>query len=225
VPIRLKEWLLHAVSRHRYYLFGLGILQVAFALFILFFPKGAVFYLLDPFHGPYCDRFFLAVNVLGEWPAYLIAAAVLIPRYRWRGVLLMICLAVCVPLVSRISKTFLARPRPALYFAGSADFAALQRVDGVPLLRGRNSLPSGHTLSAFATFGILALGWWKYRTLVSICLVLSCLAGLARIYLLQHFVEDVWLGSLLGAILALGFFGVLISPKMDKGEGWERLMK
>jgi membrane-associated phospholipid phosphatase len=62
-----------------------------------------------------------------------------------------------------------------------------------------NSFPSGHTTSAFALFGMLALlderkgrGWFF--------LVIAAMTGYSRVYLFQHFVEDAYVGSIIGTV-------------------------
>jgi membrane-associated phospholipid phosphatase len=60
-----------------------------------------------------------------------------------------------------------------------------------------NSFPSGHSTSAFAVFSMLALidnrkerGW--------LFILLAVTTAYSRVYLFQHFVEDVYVGSLVG---------------------------
>lgn len=60
-----------------------------------------------------------------------------------------------------------------------------------------NSFPSGHSTSAFAVFSLLAFidgrkerGWFFA--------LLALLTAYSRVYLFQHFVEDVFVGSLVG---------------------------
>ena len=64
------------------------------------------------------------------------------------------------------------------------------------------SMPSGHTAIAFALFLSLALqraSRWQQVGLLGMALV----AGFSRIYLSEHFLEDVYAGSLLGVVCAL----------------------
>ncbi|QJD78303.1 phosphatase PAP2 family protein [Spirosoma rhododendri] len=65
-----------------------------------------------------------------------------------------------------------------------------------------NSFPSGHTTSAFALFGMMALiderkgrGWFF--------LLLAAMTGYSRVYLFQHFVEDAYVGSIVGTVSTL----------------------
>jgi membrane-associated phospholipid phosphatase len=93
--------------------------------------------------------------------------------------------------------------RPAGYFQ---DLAQLHVVEGVVLLSSR-SFPSGHATTAFALFLCLAL-LLKSRFMKLICFLLASLAAFSRVYLSQHFLIDVYAGSIIGCIGALAFYPV-----------------
>lgn len=65
-----------------------------------------------------------------------------------------------------------------------------------------NSFPSGHTSTAFAVAFILTFYFRNDKKGV-IFIVLAMLVGLSRIYLQQHFAEDVIGGAFIGLISAL----------------------
>jgi undecaprenyl-diphosphatase len=71
----------------------------------------------------------------------------------------------------------------------------------------RFSFPSGHSMNAFAIGTVLALAapW----ALVPI-LVAAVSVAASRVLLGLHFLSDVVAGSLLGALIGLGSYGVLI---------------
>jgi membrane-associated phospholipid phosphatase len=88
-------------------------------------------------------------------------------------------------------------PRPKVLFAGYND---VHYVNGVHL-HAWHSFPSGHTCGAFALFATLAFisknALWK-----GVCLMSAILVGYSRMYLSQHFLEDVLVGSLIGTFSA-----------------------
>jgi membrane-associated phospholipid phosphatase len=90
-------------------------------------------------------------------------------------------------------------PRPLKYFEHSTfQYHVIKGLD----IHSYNSFPSGHTTTAFAMFGLLAfLDQKKSRGWV--WLFLGILAGYSRVYLFQHFVEDVFAGSLVGTLSSI----------------------
>lgn len=76
------------------------------------------------------------------------------------------------------------------------------------------SFPSGHSTAAFALFFSLAL--INYNSKLGVLyFVVAFLAAYSRIYLSQHFPEDILAGSLIGVSTTLLVFAFL-SPKMGK---------
>ncbi|MCH2033250.1 MAG: phosphatase PAP2 family protein [Tenacibaculum sp.] len=87
-------------------------------------------------------------------------------------------------------------PRPA-EFLGVEN---LHIIDGVKMAFW-NSFPSGHTMTAFAIFAILCI---YFRRCVSqyLWITLAMIAGMSRVYLSQHFLLDIFVGSILGIVIA-----------------------
>ncbi|MFM9943610.1 MAG: phosphatase PAP2 family protein [Bacteroidia bacterium] len=75
-----------------------------------------------------------------------------------------------------------------------------------------NSFPSGHSSAAFAM--ALALAFYFKKNWVSLCVVFMAMGvGLSRIYLQQHFLEDVIGGATIGLIAATLATGISWEPK------------
>jgi membrane-associated phospholipid phosphatase len=72
----------------------------------------------------------------------------------------------------------------------------LKLVDGVDVV-AHHSFPSGHALSAFALFFCLLL-ISKYHFSKMIFFMLAILAAYSRVYLSQHWLIDVYVGSIIG---------------------------
>jgi membrane-associated phospholipid phosphatase len=82
----------------------------------------------------------------------------------------------------------------------------LKQVEGVDLV-GFNSFPSGHALSAFALFFCLIFVS-RNHLLKLLFFTLAILAAYSRVYLSQHWLIDIYVGSVIGVCFSLLFYGV-----------------
>lgn len=144
---------------------------------------------------PIADVFFLYVTYLGDGAFFVIICIILLIYNRRMGILAFASFALS-SVLSLFLKTvvFDGSPRPLRFFEHSlSEYHLIEGLD----IHSYNSFPSGHTTSAFALFGILAFldrrkgrGWVYF--------LIAALTGYSRVYLFQHFVEDVFVGSLIG---------------------------
>jgi len=201
-----------------FFAFWQGILII----YLFYFPKGQEFLLLDKFHHEYLDTFFKYITFLGDWPAYIFALTFLFSKLKFRAFYVVLLVSILVPITSYISKANFKQPRPVHYFQDKPVFIDLQKVDGVVLHTGFSSFPSGHTLSAFAVFSLLAFFASNSKRQIFLFFSLAILVAASRVYLIQHFVEDVWMGSLMGVMLAyliFQVFHVFFTTSKQSGEG------
>ena len=88
--------------------------------------------------------------------------------------------------------------RPVKFFDGMYQ---LHLVPGVQMYSG-HSFPSGHATSAFALFLCLAIiadrKYWSF-----LFSIIAILVAYSRVYLSQHFLLDVYFGSIIGTAGAL----------------------
>lgn len=163
------------------------------------------------------DVFFVYATYLGDGAFFaVVVLSFLLRSYRWT----LKCLATFL-LTSLVAQTlkhtiFAERPRPARFFDGQP--FTFRHVEGVELLL-YNSFPSGHSTSAFGLFCLLAL-IVKDKRWSLLFLALAVLAAYSRVYLFQHFVEDVYAGSLLGLICTALIFSFLQTYWQQKPRDW-----
>jgi membrane-associated phospholipid phosphatase len=105
-------------------------------------------------------------------------------------------------------------PRPKRFFEGIHDLYFVPGIDN----HMNFSFPSGHATSAFALYFSMALIITNKR-LKLFLFIIALLAAYSRVYLSQHFFEDIYAGSIIGVITAF-FIYITIqniqSPKLDK---------
>ncbi|NRA12152.1 MAG: phosphatase PAP2 family protein, partial [Crocinitomicaceae bacterium] len=82
-----------------------------------------------------------------------------------------------------------------------------------------HSFPSGHTTAAFSLFAIIACLYFSKNRFVQILLAaLAALVGYSRMYLSQHFLEDVVAGASLGlfCFIVVFFIKGMLSKEKEK---------
>jgi membrane-associated phospholipid phosphatase len=108
--------------------------------------------------------------------------------------------------VSYFTKAYFAHDRPLSFFKKLDMADKLTFVDGVQLHTGATSFPSGHAMAAFALYGLVSFllpgKKWQAVLLFSV----AFLVALSRVYLVQHFWQDVFTGAIIGLAIAMLVF-------------------
>jgi membrane-associated phospholipid phosphatase len=108
------------------------------------------------------------------------------------------------------STIFWGTPRPKWYFTHT-EIVELHYVPGVENWL-YDSFPSGHTTVAFAFFFAIAL-CLRPKKIATLFFVAALAVGYSRIYLSQHFLLDVFFGSIIGTIGTLIVFAEAVRFK------------
>ena len=77
-----------------------------------------------------------------------------------------------------------------------------------------HAFPSGHSASIFAICTVIAFQYQKKITWQILLALFAMLIGLTRVYLCQHFLQDVIAGSLIGTLIAY-YCCILFKNKFD----------
>lgn len=192
---------------------------MVFALFLLggipflIADQGALLIQLNEHRSPGGDLFFRWFTKVGEGFGYL-AVFLLLLVYKRQAAWGVPLLGIAVSLVAWVGKTLFQHPRPYLYFEQQGLLAQLELIPGVKMHKGLTSFPSGHTMAAFALFTFLALGFPRKPWLSLTCFCIALLVGVSRMYLVQHFFEDVYSGALLG--LGLGMLAYYFLNQIEQ---------
>ena len=182
------------------------------------YPKLELHLLLNSCHTSIQDTFFRHYSVLAEWPLYILA---LLPIL-WKQPRLTLFYALCelsAGAFLQILKHMFSSERPMRVFENMTD-VALPLVQGVSLHHG-NSFPSGHASTFFVFFTCCALllayrhqqesshtalGNVLFHLSLLALLALAALGAYSRVYLSQHFLADVFVGSIIGFTTPLLFY-------------------
>lgn len=178
------------------FLAGWAVLVVPTALAVFAMDRFALHLWLNSWHTPAGDALFRNVTHLADTgTVVLLSVAMLL--HSWRAFLLMAVGNGAAALVVQVIKL-----GPAAHLHRPAMF--LDRMAGLPLVPDveqlmHHSFPSGHTTAAFATglaFAVLLGLRWPAFALA----LLAALIGCSRVYLSQHFTEDVLAGAVIGTL-------------------------
>lgn len=167
-------------------------------VFLLTVGKATSFLELNPYHRSALDTFFIYVTFIGDgWFAIIICLIFLALR-RWSRALQLIAAFLASALVAQIMKNLFSMPRPKQFFSGG-QYSYF--IDGVTRI-GFASFPSGHSTSVFAMATLLAIFDSNKKGNI-LYLLVAVAVGYSRIYLGQHFLGDVLVGSAIGMITAV----------------------
>lgn len=175
------------------------------------YPKPELHMLVNSQHTGFLDTFFKYLSVLAEWPLYVLALLPLL----WKKYKFPLFFAVCElsgGTTLQILKHIICHDRPVSVFENYPHLE-LPLVPGVDMYYG-NSFPSGHasTFFMFCTCCVIFLTFHYIRegklrdlrtkilfnvALLSL-LVFAALGAFSRVYLSQHFLSDVCVGSIIG---------------------------
>ncbi|CAM1356282.1 MULTISPECIES: phosphatase PAP2 family protein [Tenacibaculum] len=195
------------IKRQTYFVYGVFFI-VSFLLVILF-NKFFLHLKINQFHTSFLDAFFKYSTFLGDGVMFgvLVLLFVFVKR---RIALVFLISGLLTLLVTHFFKKIIFKgiPRPVGVFGEDS----LYLVNGVKMALW-NSFPSGHTTTAFAIFTILCLYFAKCKSQY-LWISLAIIAGLSRVYLSQHFLIDVFVGSFIGIVI--GFISMGLFYKYER---------
>jgi len=208
--------LLHLLRANRPFYLTYALLLLLVGGLQLAFSPTELMQWVNARNTPAADVFFTYATYLGDGAFFaVVILALLLRSYRWaiKSVAAFLLTTLVAQGLKRL--VFADRLRPAKFFEGKSGF---RYVEGVELAH-YHSFPSGHSTSAFALFCLLALivkdKRWGYAFAV-----LAALAAYSRVYLFQHFVEDVYAGSVLGVVCSTLIFAALQNYWTRKPKDW-----
>ncbi len=202
-PSKFRE----VIHKNLFFILAFIFIQIIGMYIVFSTDKYSLHLEINSFHSLTFDYFFKYATYLGDGMVFLVAVLIVLwKRKEMFTVFLMGSLMTL--LTSFVLKNYICYnyPRPYEVFGDRLHLIVGEH------MRHWHSFPSGHTMSAFAMFFLMIFISNKFYY-KSIWLLLAILAGISRIYLSQHFFEDVIGGSLIGFIIAV--FAYLLGTKFS----------
>ncbi len=210
-----------SASVHTRFVFYCGLSLLLITSPLLWLEYGQLVRWVNGQHTPALDVLMRNLTYFGDGAIFVpVVLALLFVRYYYALVVSVTGLVHGL-LVNFFKKiVFTDSPRPTQFFN---DETGLHVVEGVRL-HCWQAFPSGHTTTAFALALALAL-LIRHRGITLALLVLACVAGISRMYLLLHFFVDVYAGAALGMCsAALVWYGFQQGTTLGQHPRWQRAL-
>lgn len=175
------------------------------------YPKTDLHLLLNCAHTGFQDSFFKSYTLLAEWPLYVLALIPLLFK-KPRITLFFVLCELTGGAILQILKHTICAERPVCVFENLGHLT-LPLVQGVSMHHS-NSFPSGHasTFFMFCTCIAIFLTYYYNRkaelhnlrnqilcnAALFLLLVVAIMGAFSRVYLSQHFLHDICVGSIVG---------------------------
>lgn len=156
---------------------------------------------------PFGNFFFEYFTKLGEEYIYIILISIFV-FIRFRYAILILLNGIITLLIAYGLKVYFSHPRPFVFFTQLDQLAETNPIEGIKLYSGMTSFPSGHTMSAFAVYTLTTLLFHQKKWLGLGLFFMALFVGISRIYLVQHFLKDVYLGAIAGTLIAMIVYSI-----------------
>lgn len=196
-------------KQNKYFLLPFATIWIVGFLCVLLYSKVSIHLFCNNSHSALGDILFPYITLLGESVPFIVAAILLF--FHVRKAFFLFATQLVGAIFIYFLKNYFNAPRPRIVFEKLG--LDLYTISGVEL-HSWNSFPSGHTMAGFAFFFSLAIllqqRYWKV-----VMLFCAVFTGYSRIYLNQHFLQDILAGSLLAIIIVL-----LVYPFFNNEASW-----
>lgn len=201
------------INENRSFFIGYFLILILALLLKLAFTKEQLFLAVNLHHHPVLDYFFYGMTYIGDGVFFILVLVFLLLVVRTGFAVYGLIIYLVTSQIAQVLKRvfFLGVPRPKRYFEG---ISQLHFVDGVQV-HSMMSFPSGHTTSVFALATFLSLIARDKRWSI-VYLGGAVLVAYSRMYLAQHFFEDVLMGSVIGVVVALVCYAWLEKSRWTK---------
>lgn len=184
----------------------------------LLYTRHDIYFAVNSFHTDFLDSVAPYVTYIGDGITVIIISAVLLLISTYRAAFLLITSYALTAITAQILKYSFDMPRPRAYFANELD--KIHFVKGLYILTV-HSFPSGHTVTAFSA-GVVITYLAKNKTWGLLLFLVALMVGYSRMYLSQHFFEDVTVGSVVGVLVTVVWLSYIDRKQFISSPRWNR---
>jgi membrane-associated phospholipid phosphatase len=157
------------------------------------------------------DSFFEYITYIGDGVFILLFVLLVLFINVQKALTILLCYGLSTGFTQGIKYYFFGDiNRPSLTF--EMVHTSLKFVDGVDL-HIHHSFPSGHSTAAFSLFFCLSF-FSKNNIFKVVCFISAMLVAFSRVYLSQHFFEDITVGSFIGVMFSFLVCSLLFETKI-----------
>ena len=183
----------------------------------LAFTREQIYFTVNSWHFGFGDVVAPLFTDLGDGTVVVVIALIAIFFNFRKGFLLATSYAL-TSLVAQALKFIFVMPRPAIYFKDQ--LSHIYFIKGVEMLE-THSFPSGHTVSSFSAAVVFTYLTTK-KSWGIFFLVVAMLIGYSRMYLSEHFFEDVAAGSAIGVLVTVFWLSWIDGRSFIHSANWNR---
>ena len=199
------------ITKHKIY-FSIYLIFMALSAIIIFsIDKQLIHETLNTLNHTYADYFFKYITHIGDGLSIVIVSIVLLFISKRMFLQVAVSGIIAGAIAQFLKKVvFGAVLRPSAFFQELK--IPLHYVDGVDL-HSVFSFPSGHSTTIFAltTSLVLITKTKKYDIFL---IATAIIVAYSRVYLSQHFLIDILIGSIIGLIISILVNRIFYSPKI-----------
>jgi membrane-associated phospholipid phosphatase len=171
------------------------------AYFLLTYDKFIIHEMINHWVGnSFANTFYKYFTHVGDGMFAVVLSIIILFFSIKKGMYVLLTYA-CAGISASLIKYFANFVRPFHFYVYYKKHLKLNLVDGVEML-GERSFPSGHAVTAFAVFTALALITENKMAKV-VFFIIAVNAAFSRMYLSQHWLFDIFIGSLIGTFFAI----------------------
>jgi membrane-associated phospholipid phosphatase len=213
----MKTSLVDALKQIRFLFIPYLVILAACLVLAVVFTKQQIYFTFNSWHFAYGDTFFALWTNMGDGLVCVVLTIGLL-FYSYRKAFLLGSAYIITSVIAQVLKRIVHTDRPVLFF--KAQYSKIYLVKGVNMLETL-SFPSGHTTSAF-TAAVVLTYITPRKAWGLLYFVMAVLVGYSRMYLSEHFFEDVVGGSVIGVFVTVFWIVWIDGKKILRSPKWSR---